>query len=286
MFLINLEMKVLVTGHQGFVGSHLIKALKKRPRQFTIQGVDKKSGFDITDDDKLFSIKKPDLIIHLAASCSTAKSLDNPRQDFLDNVVGTFNVAELARQTGAGVIYSSSCKVRPTPLGNRAPYGLSKYVGELYLKEYAIDYGLRFVINRFGTIYGPGQDASPESGWLTWFIKASKNNLPITIYGDGRQSRDVLFVSDAVALLVDQITHFALYQGEIYEVGGGRDNELSLIQVLDHLNYQNFRFGPERVGDVKRFVADLAKVSAVNGWLPKIGWEEGIQTTLKSLSKD
>ena len=153
-------MRVLVTGCRGFIGSHFISKFG-----YKVGGVDKKDGIDITSNKFLFDAYKwkPSLIVHLAANCSTAKSLENPVDDFQNNVVGTLQVCELARITGAKVLYTSTCKVQPNDEGIRTPYGLSKYVGELYLQEYSKLYGFEYIINRPGTIYGPGQKGSPES---------------------------------------------------------------------------------------------------------------------------
>lgn len=259
-----------------------MKALKNS--KHTILGIDKKSNCDISDAHLFFKTVlgwgKPDLIVHLAATCSTQKSIDNPYQDFKDNVIATFNVCELAKDVGSKLIYISSCKAKPNKYGSRAPYGLSKYIGELYTQEYALDFGLKYIINRPGTVYGPGQENSPESGWLSWFMRASKENLPITILGDGQQSRDVLYVSDIIDLLVDQIENFDKYKGRVYEIGGGLKNEITLLQALDFLKYKNYSFGPERIGDVKRFVSDNKLANSINGWKPKINWKNGIKETI------
>ncbi|OGK23133.1 hypothetical protein A3H80_04415 [Candidatus Roizmanbacteria bacterium RIFCSPLOWO2_02_FULL_37_19] len=272
-------MRLLITGHQGFIGTHLFKKIKQDHSDIELIGIDKKSGFDITDYEKLMTLQHIDLIVHLAATCSSAKSITDTKSDFTDNVIGSFNICECARKHKAGIVYVSSCKVQPNEKGSRAPYGLSKYVGELYIEEYSKDFGIEYVINRFGTVYGPGQDVSPESGWLTWFIQASKSGKKITINGDGKQSRDVLFIDNCVRLLEDQIVNFDLYKGEVYDVGGGPENEVTLLQVLGHLDYDNYDFGPERIGDVKHFVSDNKKITSVNGWKPKIGWKKGIEIT-------
>jgi len=279
-------MKILVTGSDGFIGSHLMQALRfeKKKHDWKVVGIDKKRNVDITEWKKLLDftrkrIGKPDLIVHLAATCSTQASIDRPDEDFGHNVIGSFNICELARWSASKVLYTSTCKVKPNKEGSRAPYGLSKLVGEMYLREYSLDYGLEYVINRPGTIYGPGQEGSPESGWLAWFIKASKEKLPITIYGDGKQVRDVLWVEDYVELLIDQIKHWNKYKGGIYSVGGGKRNAVNLLTVLKLLKYGDYKFDSVRVGDVKRFVSDNREVGKVNGWKPKMGWIEGINIT-------
>lgn len=283
-------MKILITGSGGFIGSNLMKALKKEGKH-EILGVDKKFGTDISNftsmaQQVLRFLKKPDLIVHLAAQTSTKKSVEFPAKDFQDNVMGTFNICELAKITGASVIYASSRKVL------HAPYGVSKYVGELYLQEYEKTFGIKTLITRFGNVYGPGQQGSQEGFWLAWFIKASIEKQPITIYGwDGKQSRDMLFVNDCVNLLMDQINHFQKYRavakGEVLTCGGGPENEINLLDALKFINYENFKISPDKLaGDVMREVTDNTHITAINNWRPVVPIEEGIRLTLESCRKE
>jgi len=151
------------------------------------------------------------------------------------------------------------------------------------LENYGKNFGVEVIIDRIGNVYGPGQEGSQEAFWLAWFIKASLENLPIKIYGfGGRQSRDMLYIDDLVALLIDQIENFDKYKRlRPYEVGGGPRNEISLIEALEILNYKNYTFGRTLVGDSKRIVHDNYEISAVNGWEPKMPIEEGIQKTIE-----
>jgi len=270
-------MRICVTGHLGFIGSHVLRVLGKHE----VAGVDKKTGMNIAFGKFLWSACKfkPDLIVHLAATCSTSHSLLDPAGDFRDNTIGTFNVCEVARITGAKVLYTSTCKVVPGEDGARTPYGLTKYMGELILEEYNKVYGVEYIINRPGTIYGQGQEGSPESGWLAWFIKAKRENLPIIIYGDGKQSRDVLWVEDYTKLIKDQIENWDKYKGQVYNIGGGEWNELTLLEALELLEYKNYTFAEERK-DIKRFMSDNKLVSSINGWEPQMGYQEGIKKLL------
>lgn len=281
-------MNILITGSSGFVGKHLMTALKASGH--TILGVDKKEGLNIANFPELYKTVKHfmpnvEMIVHLAANCSTQHSIDHPNEDFSDNLIGTFNICELSKELKVPVVYTSTCKVMENWEGARTPYGLSKYCGELYLLEYNKMYQTKYLINRPGTMYGPGQEGSTESGWLAWFIKASLEKEPITIYGDGKQTRDLLYVKDYVRLLVDQVEHFEEYWNSFefpshtFSVGGGEANEVSLLQMLEHLGYSNYNFGKERKGDIQRFVADN-EVSKVRGWKPKKDWKEGVEETL------
>lgn len=277
-------MKIIVTGSMGFIGSALMTKLKAKGHG--VLGIDKKTGVDLLDINKVLTAINQimpdfDMIVHLAANCSTQRSLDNPSGDFADNAGGTFHVLEIARRLKKPVIFASSCKVKPNSDGIYTPYGLSKRVGEMYTEEWHKVYGVDYVINRLDTVYGENQKGSPESGWLSWFIQATAESLPVTIFGDGKQTRDVLYIDDAVELLADQVDNFQKYKNQTYEVGGGKENEVSLIQACEILGFKNYNFGRARMGDVKRYVADNTKVTAINGWKPKTDYKTGILKVLQ-----
>lgn len=293
-------MNILITGSAGFIGTHLMKALKTRTTHRTL-GVDKKFGVDITNFTKLSVVTmrllgRPDLIIHLAAQTSQIQSFDNPVDTFSSNALGTFNICELARLFKVKVIYTSSRKAEPNALGSYSPYGLSKKMGEDWLKEYVLDYGVEAIINRLGNVYGPGQHGSNEAHWLSWFIQASLTKQPITIYGfEGKQSRDMLYVDDLVDLILDQIDNFDLYSGRgnlimdenppVYKVSGGKENEISLMRALELLDYKNYTFGKVASYDREREVYDIGRICGVNGWQPKVSVVKGIEKTMASYLK-
>lgn len=270
-------MKALVTGHEGFIGSHLMDRLDH------CTGMDKKSGMSTANYPVLKEVVgeyHPDVIVHLGANCSSQISLRDPRLDFVDNVLGTFNVCEVARENGGiPVIFNSTMKVYPGEDGFITPYGASKQVGERYLHYWLDLYGVPFVINRPSSVYGPRQNGTEDGGWVTHFIQSAIKGKPITLFGDGTQSRDVLYVDDHVDLLVDQIEHFEKYQNQEFDSGGGVENELSLNELLNFLSYHNVTQAPKLPGDVQRFVCDNQKVTAANGWKPKVSWAEGVQRT-------
>lgn len=276
-------MKVLVTGGAGFIGSHLVARLREAGHR--LQVCDKRRGTPTTDMPALQRTLRrfePDRIVHLGASCSTSVSLSNPARDFTDNAVGTFNVCEAARQAGGiPVLYVSTVKVNAGADGLIAPLGLSKRVGEDYIRLYGQLYGLPWVINRPSTVYGPGQDGSPEAGWVTWFLRAAREHRQVTIHGDGAQSRDILHVEDMTELLLDQVEHFDDYADRTWDVGGGPANEVSLLELLAELGHTDVVHGERLPGDLQRVVTDNGPVSAVRGWSPVVGWRDGIRSTLK-----
>lgn len=274
-------MRVLVTGSGGFIGGHLTRVLKQRGHE--VSEMDKKDGATTSMYSTLRNFVtryEPEVIAHLGANCSTAVSLRSPERDFTDNVQGTFNVCEVSRRYGnIPIVFTSTCKVTPGADGKLAPLGASKRVAEEYLKMYRDTYGVPVVINRPSTVYGPGQDGSSDAGWFTWFINAALTEQPIRVAGDGTQSRDVLYVSDMVNLLVDQIENHELYSGGTYNVGGGPANEVSLNTLLNTLEYHNVQYVDRLPADLDRVVTDNSAVTAVNGWRPKVDWVSGMLAT-------
>jgi nucleoside-diphosphate-sugar epimerase len=293
-------VRVLVTGAAGFIGTHLCAALDGRGHH--VVAVDKRWGGSTADLGGLLEemqgslLAAPavvDMVVHLGAQCSTSRSLADPVGDFVDNALGTVNVAEASRRAGGvPIVFTSTCKVAAGHDGRVAPLGLSKRVGEEYLRLYRQLYGVPSVILRPSTVYGPGQDGSAESGWVSWFARAVVSGLPIEVTGDGTQSRDVLFIDDMVALLVDVVEHFAAYDvagsrqpGGVFEVGGGADNEVGLNRLLAELirGQPDFRSDVTYVdrppGDLYQVVSDNKAVSAVTGWKPTVGWRDGLART-------
>jgi len=275
-------MKLLITGHQGFIGGHLFKRYPKEA------GMDKRLGRSTSEWSLLngaVQLRNPDLIVHLGANCSTQISLRDPQLDFIDNAIGTFNICEVARKYNIPIIFNSSMKVYPGEDGIITPYGLSKLVGEQYIKMYHDLYGLEYIINRPSSVYGPNQEGSEDGGWFTWFIKAYIQNKTVTLFGDGTQTRDVLYIDDCVDLLIDQIENFDLYKNKEYDFGGGPDNVLSLNKLLETLDYQRIIEDKKLPGDVQHFANDNIAVGKINGWSPKVHWTEGLERTKEWLEK-
>lgn len=282
-------VRVLVTGAAGFIGQHTSRALHDRGH--ILRRMDKRWGNPTSDPQTARLVEGCDVVVHLGAQCSTAASLRDPAGDFVDNALGTVNVAEASRLAGGvPILYVSTVKVAPGHDGLVAPLGRSKLVGEEYLRLYRDLYGLPSVILRPSTVYGPRQDGTSDAGWVTWFAKAALTGQQIKLAEDGSQTRDILFVDDFVALLLDITENFAAYReavdswpSEPFEVGGGPANEVPLLGLLNALNYRNVVLVPRPPGDLQRVVMNNARVSAVRGWVPTVGWREGLARTVRWL---
>lgn len=258
-------VRVLVTGSAGFVGKHTVKALEDRG----IEAIraDRKTGQDLTQAMWVphFADMKPDLIVHLASSCSTLGSIHNPIATFRDTVVTAAHMAELARQLQIPLLLTSSVKARD----GATPYGAAKQMVEIWANEMSRTYGFPVIINRPGTIYGPGQEGSYESGWISWFLRAKRENIEVTLNGDGLQVRDLLHVSDYVELLMAQVATPALYARRTWDVGGGAENVMTVLAMADYLDL-SYTHGPDRYGDARSYVG----LNNVPGWEPKVHWRE------------
>jgi CDP-paratose 2-epimerase len=252
-----------------------------------------------------------DVIYHLASQVAVTTSVQDPRHDFEVNALGTFNVLEAARLSGRNpiVLYSSTNKVyggmedvavvegetsysygdypdgisEAYPLDFHSPYGCSKGAGDQYVRDYARIYDLPTVVFRQSCIYGPRQFGVEDQGWVAWFIIAVVTGQPITIYGDGKQVRDVLWVGDLLDLYQAAIEHIDVASGQAYNIGGGPENTLSvwteLGPMLQSLVGHPIPTAREdwRPGDQRIFVADISKAERELGWRPKVGKEEGVR---------
>lgn len=260
-----------------------------------------------------------DVIFHMAAQCGVPTSIDNPRRDFEVNALGTLNMLEKARKDNAIVVYASTNKVYPIHdmwckrdsdrwewmnphwerngfppegmeliTGSRTPYGASKYAGDLYCQEYAHTYGLRTGVFRMSCIYGNNQFGFEEQGWATWFAIATLKGLPINIYGDGDQVRDMLFVSDCVeaySRFVAKAIADPTTSG-VYNLGGGVNNTLSLNECLDLLEKitgkrSELTFHDWRPSDQKVYTSSLDKLQRDLEWEPTINPEEGLRKIVR-----
>jgi CDP-paratose 2-epimerase len=255
--------------------------------------------------------KEADVIVHLAGQVAVTTSVINPRDDFEANALGTFNTLEAARLSGRDpiFIYSSTNKVyggmddvelveeatrwlykdltrgcpETQPLDFHSPYGVSKGTGDQYTRDYARIYGLRSVVFRQSCIYGPRQFGVEDQGWLAWMIIAAVTGRQITIYGDGKQVRDVLHVYDLLNGYDAAIEKIDQAKGQVYNMGGGTRNLLAVWEefgpILEKLLGKKIEVarGDWRPGDQRVFYADHSKAKKELGWEPKIDLEEGVE---------
>lgn len=251
-----------------------------------------------------------DVIVHLAGQVAVTTSVADPRDDFESNAIGTFNTLEAARLSGRNPIflYSSTNKVyggmddvelveestrwhykdlvygcpETQPLDFHSPYGNSKGSGDQYTRDYSRIYGLRSVVFRQSCIYGQRQFGIEDQGWVAWFIIAAVTGRPITIYGDGKQVRDILNVDDLLNAYDAAIEKIDVTSGKVYNMGGGPENVMSVWAefgpMLEGLLGDTIEVarGDWRPGDQRVFYADIRKAEQELGWKPEIGVKEGI----------
>jgi len=268
---------------------------------------------------------KPDVIFHLAGQVAMTTSLENPRMDFEVNALGSLNILESVRKYSPNsiIIYSSSNKVygdlnylkyqeketryvaidypngfdENLKLDFHSPYGCSKGAADQYMLDYARIFGLKTVVFRHSSMYGGRQFATYYQGWIGWFcrkaIEVKKGLLkePITISGNGKQVRDILYSDDVTRLYFSVVENIGKVRGQVFNIGGGIENSLSLLELFDFLKkeldvkmvYTNL---PWRKSDQKMFVADIRKAQKHFKWKPEISSQEGIRRMLSWIASD
>ena len=250
-----------------------------------------------------------DLIIHEAAQVAVTTSTKDPRNDFKINALGTFNLLEATRlySPEAFFQYASTNKVygkmdsvpvvrrngryeyrdlsagisEEFPLDFHSPYGCSKGCADQYVRDYHRMFGLKTAVLRQSCIYGTRQFGIEDQGWVAWFSIASFLNKKITIYGDGRQIRDILWVDDLVDAYFKIFENSHKTAGEIFNIGGGPENILSILELVALLKKRGLLvtdpcMAAWRPGDQKVFVSDIQKVRQLAGWRPTTSVEEGL----------
>lgn len=272
------------------------------------------------DVQRVIARVKPDAIFHLAGQVAMTTSIADPRMDFEVNALGTLNILEAVRAYApeAVVIYSSTNKVygdleqyhyhetetryvcveKPagfdenTPLDFHSPYGCSKGSADQYLRDYHRIFGLKTVVFRHSSMYGGRQFATADQGWIGWFCQMASETLagrrvePFTISGNGKQVRDVLHSEDMIALYFSALRYIDTIAGEVFNIGGGIENSLSLLELFKLLedeigNSLDFRQLPPRSSDQRVFVADISKATErLGGWKPQVSAQEGVAKML------
>ncbi len=304
-------MKVLVTGGAGFIGSHLVEQLLsagdlvcvlddlstgKRanlPRHDALEFVEG----DIRDTKLVHRcIQGVEAVVHLAAIASVQASIHDPLRTHQVNFDGTLNLLEASRRMGiqrflyacSAAVYGDTASipvsegVAPNPL---SPYAVDKLSGEYYLLHYHRKYHLPVSSFRFFNIYGPRQDpSSPYSGVISIFMDHLQHNQPVTVFGDGTQTRDFVYVTDLVELLAKAL-HGTEGIGEVFNVGTGmRHSLLQLLGYLEKLSGKKIerRHESTRVGDIQHSCADISRLKNIFDGVPATPFDQGLKKLLES----
>ena len=266
---------------------------------------------DVRDYDHLAAVLgSHDVVVHLAAQVAVTSSVTDPAYDFGVNAAGTFNVLESVRQSGRHplVIYASTNKVygeieniaveeeeqryrfsdlpkgvsETQLLDFHSPYGCSKGCGDQYVRDYSRIYGFPTVVFRQSCIYGQRQFGVEDQGWVAWFIIAAVLGQPISVYGDGKQVRDILHIDDLVAAYNQAVERVERPGGEIFNIGGGPQNAIAIWRefgpILEEIHGKRIpiTYGNWRTGDQKIYISDISKAKQILGWEPRINVKEGI----------
>jgi UDP-glucose 4-epimerase len=294
-------VRAIVTGGAGFIGSHVAEALLARGDEVHVvdnlasgvrDNVPDGATFhecDIRDDlAPLFDEVRPETCYHLAAQADVGTSVERPDYDAEVNVIGTLRILEAARRHGTQVVFSSTggamygeCE-RPAREDDErrplAPYGASKLAGEEYLATWNRLHGARHVSLRFGNVYGPRQLAELEGGVVAIFLERMGADQPTQIFGDGRQTRDFIYVGDVARGMLAA----AGYDGGVFNVGTGVETSvLELHRACRRVagSDREPELAPPRLGDLNRSVLDPSKAERELGWRPEETLESGLKRT-------
>lgn len=324
---------ILITGGAGFIGGNTASYYLQQGKYVTIvdnfSRIGSKKNLQWLKDQKypkltviesdirqlspqaINAIQNADLIIHLAGQVAVTTSVQNPKEDFEINALGTLNVLESARSSKKNptIIYSSTNKVygeltsesvketkdrylfvkstqgisEKYPLDFHSPYGCSKGAADQYVRDYARIFNMNTIVFRQSCIYGPHQFGMEDQGWIAWFLIALLQNKLITIYGNGKQVRDVLYIDDLVRAYDMASIHIEKTRGNIYNIGGGAKNAISIWQdckpIFESLLKKviTVKYSNTRPGDQKIYVSDIRKAYKDFGWKPQVKVKAGIR---------
>jgi CDP-paratose 2-epimerase len=310
----NAASRYLRRGHKVVVIDNLCReGVQKNLDWLRPQGSLEFVRLDIRNGEELTRMmqehRDADQVLHLAAQVAVTTSVTDPRHDFEVNALGSFNVLEAMRKSGmtAPLLYASTNKVygemtdvgvventgryayaslpggvpEARNLDFHSPYGCSKGAADQYVIDYHRIYGLRTIVFRQSCIYGYRQFGAEDQGWVAWFMIAAQLGRPITIYGDGKQVRDILFVDDLLDAYDAAFAAGDKVIGKIYNIGGGPQNILSLLELLAYIEKRQdrkllYEFDQWRPGDQKVFVSDIRRAYREIGWAPKTSCLRGL----------
>jgi CDP-paratose 2-epimerase len=268
---------------------------------------------DIRDPIRVIdAVRESRAVLHLAAQVAVTSSVENPLDDFEINARGTINVLEAIRlhNPQAPLIFASTNKVygrliddaeikraerryvptddrlaagitESTPLDFYSPYGCSKGSADQYVRDYARVFGLRAAVMRMSCVYGPRQFGNEDQGWIAHFVLSALRGERLTIYGDGYQVRDALFVSDAVEAWIAVLRNMERTRGCTFNLGGGLANSISLLELIELVSRLtgasiDYDFADWRPGDQPWYVTDISALASTVGWKPRVNLESGL----------
>jgi UDP-glucose 4-epimerase len=294
-------VRAVVTGGAGFIGSHLVDALLARgddvdvlddlstgKRENVSDGARLHAGDIRSDADAVFDEVRPEACFHFAAQPNVRVSVEQPDFDADVNVLGTVRMLEAARRHATKLVFASTggaiygeCNAPATedaPRHPLSPYGAAKLAGEEYIQTFNRLYGSAHTILRFGNVYGPRQDPHGEAGVVAIFMSRLRGGERPQIFGDGKQTRDYVYVADAVAAAVAALQR----DGGTYNVGTG--TETSVLDLLDRIQRvagtsAEPEFAPPRAGELQRSVLDVSRAADELGWRPAHDLDTGLAAT-------
>lgn len=303
-------MKILVTGGAGFIGSHIVDEYLKKGHKVVIidnlstgfkKNINKQAKFykiDITDLStirKVFKIEKPDIVNHHAAIAAVISSIKDPTLSYKVNILGTVNLLIAGGESGIKkFIFPSSCSIygnqKKLPLAEVAeknpvsPYALSKLIGEQLIDFYANIYGFNYVIFRYANVYGPRQNPKGEAGVVAIFSELMRNNKQPTIFGNGKKTRDYVYIKDVVNANILSLNE--KLNNLIINIGTGEkiSDEFVFMTLAEQIRFKNNSiYMPDRPGEVRHISVSPKLAAEILKWQPKIKFKEGIKKYLKQL---
>ncbi len=307
-------MKIVITGGAGFIASHIADAYIKLGHEVVIidnlstgkkEYINKKAVFyqtDITDRgeiEKIINKEKPEVINHHAAQINVRNSVDNPFFDAQVNIIGLLNLIEPARMhrlkkiifaSSGGVVYGEAdtipTKEKYVPLLPLSPYGITKLASELYLNFYHQTYRIPFIALRYANVYGPRQNPHGEAGVVAIFINKFLNNESPVINGDGKQTRDYVYIDDVVKANILALTSL---QSGSFNIGTGKEtNVIQIYQKIKKIIKSRIiaKHGPAKAGEQKRSCLDCSLAKKKLGWRPEISLNIGLIRTIEYFRKN
>jgi UDP-glucose 4-epimerase len=302
-------MRALVTGGAGFIGSHLVDALldrgdkvaivdrlRRSPRPWLAEALGRGAKLHVADVRDLAAVKeafaaeRPDVVLHLAAQVDVRRSVADPPLDVQVNVAGTVSVLEAAREAKAGrIVFASSAAAygdpdrlpasEDAPIAPLSPYGTSKAAAEWYLAQYSRLHSMSTIALRMANVYGPRQDPRGDAGVVAIFCGAAAEGRPVTVFGDGRQTRDYVYVGDVVAAWLA-----AAEAGVTGALNISTGTETTLLELVSLLGVDHeIRAG--RAGEILRSCLDPRRAGAVLGWKAAVPLADGLRQTLAAMNE-